>query len=175
MHRRDIEREAYLWSDMGIYTYQQAGIPLRVEAEKPLMDAMFQAMHIIGREPVAAERQFVSACIEKGFPPETVALAMRRMEQNIGKFSLNYLKKILLLWHEKGVHTVPKSRRWNPKVTAAAQHPPHRRHPLPVRPRPASWKAGKRMARRSRAPQTCPRQGGLTDGIRQTDPIRPAA
>ena len=107
VHRRDIEREAYLWSDMGIYTYQQAQAYLsRVEAEKPLMDAMFQAMHIIGREPVAAERQFVSACIEKGFPPETVALAMRRMEQNIGKFSLNYLKKILLLWHEKGVHTV---------------------------------------------------------------------
>ena len=28
------------------------------------------------------------------------------MEQNIGKFSLSYLKKILSLWDEKGVHTV---------------------------------------------------------------------
>lgn len=132
VHRRDIEREAYLWSDLGIYTYQQAQEYLaRVEAEKPLMDAMFQAMHIIGREPVAAERQFVSSCIEKGFPPDTVALAVRRMEQNIGKFSLSYLKKILLLWHEKGVHTVaevtalePESERRSEPAAAAGATPP---------------------------------------------------
>lgn len=128
--RRDIEREAYLWSDMGVYTYQQAQEYLaRVEAEKPLMDAMFQAMHIVGREPAPAERQFVSACIEKGFPPDTVALAVRRMEQNIGKFSLNYLKKILLLWHEKGVHTVSE-------VTAL--EPESERRAAPAQPAPGA-------------------------------------
>ena len=105
--RRDIEREAALWSDMGIYTYQQAQDYLaRVEAEKPLLDAMFAAMRIVGREPAAAERRLVSSCIEKGFEPDAVALAVGRMEQNIGKFSLSYLKKILSLWDEKGVHTV---------------------------------------------------------------------
>lgn len=125
VHRRDIEREAYLWSDLGIYTCQQAQEYLaRVEAEKPLMDAMFQAMHIIGREPAAAERQFVSACIEKGFPPETVALAVRRMEQNIGKFSLSYLKKIMQLWHEKGVHTVSEVTALEPETDRRAAAAP---------------------------------------------------
>ena len=129
--RRDIEREAALWSDMGIYTYQQAQDYLaRAEAEKPLLEAMYTAMHIVGREPAAAERRLVSRCIETGFTPDAVALAVSRMEQNIGKFSLNYLKKILSLWHEKGVHTVseitalePESarRQSEPQAAPAAQ------------------------------------------------------
>ncbi|MGM9612217.1 MAG: DnaD domain protein [Butyricicoccus sp.] len=129
--RRDIEREAALWSDMGIYTCQQAQEYLaRIEAEKPLLDAMFAAMHIVGREPSAAERRLVSHFIETGFEPDAVALAVSRMEQNIGKFSLSYLKKILTLWHEKGVHTVaeitalePESARRTPAAQPAAAQP----------------------------------------------------
>lgn len=120
--RRDIEREAALWSDMGIYTYQQAQDYLaRVEAEKPLLDAMFVAMHIVGREPSAAERRLVSRCIESGFEPDAVALAVSRMEQNIGKFSLSYLKKILTLWNEKGVHTVAEITALEPESTRRTQ------------------------------------------------------
>lgn len=122
--RRDIEREAYLWSDMGLYTCQQAQDYLaRAEAEKPLMEAMFSALRVIGREPVAAERRLASRCIEKGFTPDAVALAARRMEQNIGKFSLSYLKKILALWDEKGVHTVAEITALEPESSAKQAQP----------------------------------------------------
>ena len=129
--RRDIEREAYKWADRGIYTYQQAQEYLsRADAEKPLIQAIFEAMHIVGRTPAPAEQQFAAACIEKGFPPDTVALAIRRMERNIGEFSLNYLKRILLSWHEKGVHTVsevtslePESERRTPAAAASTTTP----------------------------------------------------
>ena len=105
--RRDIEREAALWADMGIYTFQQAQEYLaRAEAEKPLQQAVFQAMKLVGREPQPSERQFAQDCIEKGFSPDAIALGMRRTEQTIGHYSLNYLRKILDRWHEKGVHTV---------------------------------------------------------------------
>ena len=124
--RRDIEREAVLWSDMGIYTSRQAQDYLaRVEAEKPLMDAILTAMHIVGREPSAAERQLITQCIEKGFPPEAVALAMQRMEQSIGKFSLRYLKSILSRWDKKGVHSVAE-------ITALEPEPASRPQPTPT-------------------------------------------
>lgn len=117
--RRDIEREAYLWSDMGLYTCQQAQEYLaRAEAQKPLMDSMLAALHVVGREAVAAERRLASQCIERGFPPDAVALAVRRMEQNIGKFSLSYLRKILALWDEKGVHTVSEITALEPESAA---------------------------------------------------------
>ena len=121
--RRDVEREAYIWSDMGIYTYHDAQQYLeKLEVQKPLIQAIFDAMHIVGREPAAKERQFASACLEKGFPPETVELAINRMYDNIDKFSLNYLKKILLSWHEKGVHTVAEVTAIEPEIERKTQN-----------------------------------------------------
>lgn len=121
--RRDIEREAYLWSDMGIYTAKEAQAYLaRREAQKPLEGAMLEAMHIVGREPVLGERRLIAETIEKGFSPDAVALAVRRMEQNIGKFSLSYLKKILTLWEEKGIHTVSE-------ITAIEPETAHKNKP----------------------------------------------
>lgn len=123
--RRDIEREAYLWSDMGIYTAQEAQAYLaRREAEKPLVGAMLEAMHVVGREPAQAERRLISESIEKGFTPDAVALAVRRMEQNIGKYSLNYLRKILVLWDEKGVHTVSEITALEPETAKKTQSAP---------------------------------------------------
>lgn len=120
--RRDIEREAYLWADMGLFTCQEAQAYLvRAEAAKPLMTAMLTALRVVGREPAAAERNLISMCIEKGFPPDAVALAAKRMEQNIGKFSLNYLRKILTLWDEKGVHTVAEITALEPESAAKQQ------------------------------------------------------
>lgn len=105
--RLDIEREAYIWSDKGIYTCSEAQKYLeKIEAEKPLKEKIFKFMNIIGRKPSYKESCFASACIEKGFTPEAVELAIERMYKNIHGFSLNYLKKILNSWHEKGVHTV---------------------------------------------------------------------
>lgn len=129
--RRDIEREAHIWSDEGIYTYQDAQKHLeKLEAEKPLIEAIFDYMHIIGREPSTKERQFAQSCIKKGFPPETVKLAIDRMEGQIEKFSLNYLKRILLSWHEKGVHTISEITAIEPEVVKKLQNAEPKQPPV---------------------------------------------
>lgn len=105
--RRDIEREAYLWADMGLFSAQEAAAFLnRRDAEKPLIRAMQEALGIGGREPTEQEQRYLSECVAKGFSPDAVALAAHRMEQALGKFSWNYLRKILASWDEKGIHTV---------------------------------------------------------------------
>lgn len=105
--RKDIEQEAYLWADMGLFTAQAVGEYLaRREAEKPIMDKMLLELGIVGREPAPNEIRFLSEFIKLGFPPEAVAFAGERMKNSIGRFSWRYLKGILEKWHEKGVHTV---------------------------------------------------------------------
>lgn len=104
---RDIEREACIWADKGILTTADAQRYLAVaEAERPLRDALFQALGVVGRSPTAAERSLVALCLEKGFAPDALELAMARMKRGIGTFSASYLRKMLASWDQKGVHTV---------------------------------------------------------------------
>ena len=73
---RDIEREACIWADKGILTTADA------------------------------QRSLVALCLEKGFAPDALELAMARMKRGIGTFSASYLRKMLASWDQKGVHTV---------------------------------------------------------------------
>lgn len=124
--RRDIEQEAYLWADMGLFDSAAAGEFLkRRETEKPVMEAMLLALHMGARPPAPNEARYLSEIIRMGFPPEAVSLAYDRMTRTISKFSWRYLRGILTKWHEKNVHTVseitalePESRQ---KKTVAEQ------------------------------------------------------
>ncbi|MDO4173329.1 MAG: DnaD domain protein [Eubacteriales bacterium] len=104
--RRDIEEQAYLWADMGIFTAQAAGEFLsRREAEKPLMGDMLRALDMAGREPAPDEYRYLSNFIRQGFDAEAVGLAKERMYARLGKFSWKYLAGIMESWHNKGLHT----------------------------------------------------------------------
>lgn len=115
---RDVEREACIWVDKRILTPADAQRYLaEVEAEKPLRQALFQALGVVGRNPTTPERALVKLCLEKHFPPETVSLAMSRMRRNIGEFSASYLRKMLGAWDQKGVHTVAEITALEPEIT----------------------------------------------------------
>ena len=104
--RRDIEEQAYLWADMGIFTAEAAAEFLaRREAEKPLMNEMLRALDMAGRDPAPEEYRYLSGFIRNGFDAEAVSLAKDRMYARLGKFSWKYLKGILDNWHQKGLHT----------------------------------------------------------------------
>ena len=121
VRRRDIEQEACLWADMGLFTAQDAAAFLsRRDAERPLMAAMLGSVGITGREPTANEQRLLSEFIARGFPADAVALAARRMEQAIGKFSWQYLRKILASWDQKGIHTVAEITALEPEKARAA-------------------------------------------------------
>lgn len=119
---RDIEREACIWADKGILTTDDAQRYLaEAEAERPLREALCSALGIVGRTPTAAERSLIALCLEKGFAPDAVTLAITRMKRSIGAFSASYLRKMLLSWHEKGVHTVSEITAVEPEPAARTQ------------------------------------------------------
>lgn len=104
--RRDIDEQAHLWADMGIFTADAAAAFLsRREEEKPLIDAMLRALDMAGRDPAPDEYRYLSGFIRQGFEADAVALAKERMYARLGKFSWKYLKGILDSWDQKGVHT----------------------------------------------------------------------
>lgn len=103
----DIRREAYRWADMGLYTSEAAQDYLaRREAERPLTEAMFAAMGVEPRTPRAMEKRLISYAVAHGFPPEALELAVQRTSRTLGKFSADYVRRILESWEKKGVHTV---------------------------------------------------------------------
>ena len=133
--RRDIEEQAYLWADMGIFTAEAAAEFLsRREAEKPLLQEMMRALDLAGRDPAPDEYRYLSGFIRQGFDAEAVQLAKERMYARLGKFSWKYLAGIMESWHAKGLHTAaeitavePQLRQPKPasaSTAAAAPKPP---------------------------------------------------
>lgn len=103
----DIRREAYRWADMGLYTAEAAQTYLASrEAERPLTEAMFAALGTEPRAPKAMEKRLISYAVAHGFPPESMELAVRRTMRTLGKFSTDYVRKILESWQTKGIHTL---------------------------------------------------------------------
>lgn len=129
--RRDIEEEAFLWADMGIFTAKQATVYLaRREEEKPILNAMLRALDMAGRDPAPKEYRILSEFIRKGFDADAVGLAKERMYQRIGDFKWSYLRGILNGWDAKGVHTVseitaiePNQRTPNNAAAVTPQNP----------------------------------------------------
>ena len=119
---RDIEREACVWSDKGILTAADAQRYLATfDAEQPLRDAHYQVFGIVGRKPTAAEATIIALCLEKGFPPDAVELALTRMKRQIGSFSASYLRKMLTAWDKRGVHTVSEITALEPEISEQKQ------------------------------------------------------
>lgn len=123
--RRDIEEQAYLWADMGIYTAQASAAFLsRLEKEKPIIADMLRALDMAGRSPSPSEYRYLSEFIRQGFDANAVGLAKERLYQRIGRFSWKYLKGILDSWHDKGVHTVEEITALEPAVKQQAAPSP---------------------------------------------------
>lgn len=136
--RRELEREAFHWSDMGISTVEQAQEYLAHRAaQKPLLDQMYTSLHIVGREPLPVERALVAECTQKGFPPDALALAVKRTEQQIGSISLKYVRGILNGWDQKGIHTVSEITALEPETTKSSSN----KQTIPVSPTAADTDA----------------------------------
>ena len=115
---RDIEREACVWSDKGLLTAADAQRYLAtIDAEQPLRNAFYQIFGIVGRKPTAAGIDHHCTLYGKGFPPDTVKLALARMKRQIGSFSASYLRKMLTAWDQSGVHTVSEVTALEPEIS----------------------------------------------------------
>lgn len=104
---RDLVREASIWSDRSLFTVADAQKYLSaLQLQKPLRDAIYSIIGVVGRTPTLAEKNLSEFCAERGFTEEAVKLAYDRMMRYHGSYSLNYLKKVLQAWDSKNIHTI---------------------------------------------------------------------
>lgn len=108
---RTIEKEAYAWAENGIDTMEEAA---RYIQRKTLrfsqVGKIMQVMQIHGRNLTPPESRYIRQWLEMGFDEHTIGLAYERSCLNTGGLSWPYIHKILLRWHEQGLHTLEQIR-----------------------------------------------------------------
>ena len=104
---RSIEKEAYSWANKEILTIEQAEEYIRAAAERRSKSGQIkEALGIRGRELTVTEAKYISSWLDMGFDEEALAVAYDRTVTNTGSLKWGYMNKIVLSWHEKGLHTV---------------------------------------------------------------------
>lgn len=107
----NIEKEAYKWADMGIDTMEEAAAYVRQQSQRfSLVGRIMEVLQIRGRNLTAPEKRYLKQWLEMGFEEEAIGLAYERSCVNTGGLAWPYMHKILLSWHEQGLHTAQEIR-----------------------------------------------------------------
>lgn len=119
---RQIEKEGYCWQKQGICDQESAARYLRDYARRiEGMGAYMRVLQLGDRPPVESEQRYILDWMEKGFPPETVALGYDRTVLRKQAMDWRYLNGILRRWHEAGWHTVSEVEQGEKRKPAAAK------------------------------------------------------
>ena len=90
----------------GLFDQDSAARYLKTWRDKQQgQSAYMQVLGLGQRRPVASEEKYISDWMDKGFPPETVALAYDKTIFYKKQLEWRYLNGILRRWHENGWHT----------------------------------------------------------------------
>ena len=108
---RTIEKEAYAWAENGIDTMEEAAAFIqRQNVYHSRLSRLARLLQIRGRALTAAEERYASAWLEMGFDDEALTMAYERTCLNTGGLNWAYMNKILLRWHNAGLHTAGQIR-----------------------------------------------------------------
>ena len=103
---RQIEKEGYHWAQRGLFDQESASRYLRDwNVRRSAMSRYMQVLGLGDRRPVESEERYITDWLDKGFPPETVALAYDKTVFYKKELNWRYLNGILRRWHENGWHT----------------------------------------------------------------------
>ena len=103
---RQIEKEGYHWAQRGLFDQESASQYLRDwNIRRSAMSRYMQVLGLGDRRPVESEERYITDWMDKGFPPETVALAYEKTVFYKKELNWRYLNGILRRWHENGWHT----------------------------------------------------------------------
>ena len=101
-----MEKLAAFWEERGIDTLEKAEEYIkRQESYQTAEGDIKRILQIYGRELVASEKQYVSSWLDMGFSPDAIKLAYDRTIERIHEMNFRYMDKIIINWHEKGLHT----------------------------------------------------------------------
>lgn len=108
---RAIEKEAYAWAEQGIDTMEEAAAFIQTQnLRNSRIGRLKDILQIRGRALTAAEEKYARSWLDMGFDDEAVAIAYERTCLNTGALNWAYMNKIMLRWHEAGLHTGEKIR-----------------------------------------------------------------
>lgn len=103
---RNIEKEAYSWVNKEILTLEQADEYIkRVAERRGRVNELKAAMGIHGRALTPTEGKYITSWLDMGFASDAILIAYDRTVTNTNALKWSYMNKILLSWHEKGIHT----------------------------------------------------------------------
>lgn len=103
---RQIEKEGYHWAQRGLFDQESASQYLRDwNVRRSAMSRYMQVLGLGDCRPVESEERYIADWMDKGFPPETVALAYDKTVFYKKELNWRYLNGILRRWHENGWHT----------------------------------------------------------------------
>lgn len=103
---RQIEKEGYHWAQRGLFDQESASRYLRDwNVRRSAMSRYMQVLGLGDRRPVESEERYIADWMDKGFPPETVALAYDKTVFYKKELNWRYLNGILRRWNENGWHT----------------------------------------------------------------------
>ena len=118
---RSIEKEAYSWANREIITIEQADEYIRSAAEKRSRAGEIKfAMGLGSRVLTPTERKYMLSWFDMGFDNETILIAYDRTVTNTGALKWGYMNKIMLSWHEKGIHTAAEVAERDDRTPASA-------------------------------------------------------
>ena len=102
-----LEKIAVQWRDEGITTLEKAeDFIRRKEHYRTTEGKIKKALEIYDRKLVGYERKYIESWISMGFDADAVRLCYERTIERLHKPNFNYMDKIFLNWHAKGLHTV---------------------------------------------------------------------
>lgn len=116
---RQIEKEGYHWAQRGLFDQESASRYLRDwNVRRSAMSRYMQVLGLGDRRPVESEERYITDWMDKGFPPETVALAYDKTVFYKKELNWRYLNGILRRWHENGWHTEEEVRQSDSRKTS---------------------------------------------------------
>ena len=126
---RQIEKEGYHWAQRGLFDQESASQYLRDwNVRRSAMSRYMQVLGLGDRRPVESEERYIADWMDKGFPPETVALAYDKTVFYKKELNWRYLNGSCAA----GTKTAGTRRRRSARATAASPPGGRRRRTTPV-------------------------------------------
>lgn len=107
MHQ--IEKEAYLWARLELFSFELADQYLRTRQQRQTEGAVLaKSLGIRDRALSPTEEKYITAWLDMGFPQDVILRAYDKTVLKKGELTWPYMNRILENWHQKGLHTIPE-------------------------------------------------------------------
>lgn len=104
---RQIEKEGYTWARLGLMTQESAAAYIRkYQHSREALPRMMRLLRLGDRAPSPSEEKYLMSWEGMGFDDASIELAYDKTVVKCKELKWAYMNKILLSWHEKGLHTL---------------------------------------------------------------------